>query len=348
MSVDRLTTLERRLAILERRQRVSVVMAFVGFAALGIASQTINTGAQNTAAIRAPFRIVNVRGEDIFSVTQAGSETRVSILKGDAVASMWAADADSASLSLGGIKSKAMVRLGVNFNGEGTGSSLLMADDTDELLSVEKGSVEISAPLTVAPKDVPTLRVEHDVVTVTNSMTVRAGKGGNRTSLGPTRLSIHGGDGTSVAASLGLDDAQRGMLRVGNPAGLRAALGFSKSGNGLSLGFFDKAGTDYRAALFASAEGSSLQLKSPKFGIDLNTDGTGSLVNLTNAAGFASAGLEVVTNGSGRLSIGNTAGETVVEAEVTNNGLGVVRAGPGGSGTTGPQGPPSAILGRRK
>jgi hypothetical protein len=347
MSVDRLALLERRLAVLERRRRSSLAIGFLGFAALA-ASQATGTGAQSTSQVRVPFHVVNASGDDIFSVTQAGSETRVNIVSRGNVVASWTADEDSASLSLGGTKSQALARLGVNFSGGGTGPSLLLADGTDELLNVKKGSAEISAPLIVAPKDVPALRVEHDVVTVTSSMTVRGSKGGNRTSLGPTRLSIHGGDGTSVAASLGLDDAQRGMLRVGDPAGLRAALGVSKSGNGLSLGFFDKAGPDYRAALFASPEGSSLQLRGPKFGIDLNVDGTGGLVNLTNAEGFAAAGLEVLTNGSGRLSIGNSAGETVVEAEATNTGLGVVKAGPGSSGSAGQQGPPSAILGRRK
>jgi hypothetical protein len=167
----------------------------------------------------------------------------------------------------------------------------------------------------------------------------------------PMGVYVLGADGVRVQAGLGIDEAQRGILRIGEPAGLRGTLGFTKSGNGISFGLFDKPGPDARVALYAAADGSSLQLKSPSGGIDLNTDGTGSLLGLSNVKGSAAVALEMRTSGAGRVTIGDAAGNTVVEAGVTIEGLGVVRAGPDLGGTTGAMSGglvvPRAILGRR-
>jgi hypothetical protein len=350
MSVDRLAALERRLALLERRRRSSFGIALLGFAALA-ASQVTRTDAQSTSQVRAPFSVVNARGEDIFSVTQAGSQTRVSIVDKGAVVAMWTGDEESASLSLGGTKSNALVRLGVNFNGASTGPSLLLADRTDELLSVEKGSVEISAPLTVTPKDVPALKVEHDSVTATNSMTVRASKGGNRTSLGPTSLSVHGSDGASIAASLGLDSSGKGRLVVGAPSGPRGVLGQPADG-GISFALFDAPGTQYRIGMLAAPMSSSfLKLYSGKRQAELTVNPASGSLHLFNEAGYAAASLDSTAGGFGKMSLGNAAGDAVVEAGMTTDGLGVVRAGPDLGGTTGAMSGglvvPRAILGRK-
>jgi hypothetical protein len=352
MSAERLAALEHRLAVLERRRRALLVIGGAGVVALAIASLMPAAQAQSTSQVRAPFSVVNSAGQEIFAVTQVGSDTRVTILHRGTVQTTWSADEDGALLALGGPNMKGVARLAVNFSGADTGPSLLMAAGTRNVMSVENDSAEISAPLTVLPKDdVPALRVEPDLVTVTSGLTIRASKGANRTSLGPTRLSIHGADGASIAASLGLDDAQRGMLRVGNPAGLRAAIGFTKSGQSMSVGIFDKPGPDARVSLFGGADGSSLQLKSPSGEVELNTDGTGGLIALSSAKGSAAVALEMKASGAGEFTIGDAAGNTVVEAGVTTDGLGVVRAGPDLGGTTGAMSGglvvPRAILGRR-
>jgi hypothetical protein len=347
MSDDRLTSLERRLSRLERQRRASLGLAVLGAAALGV-SLTTGTDAQSPSQIRAPFRVVNAQGKDVFTVTQAGAETRVSIVSDNKAVSMWTADSDSSSLSLtSGATSKAMVRLGVNFNGDNTGPSLLMADGAEELLVVEDNNVEINAPLTVAPKGTPVLRVEDTQATVTNALTVRARTGANRTSLGPTSVSVHGGDGASVAASLGLDTVGKGRLVVGAPTGPRGVLGQTADG-GVSFALFDAPGTKYRIGMAAAPMGTSfLRLYSGKRQVELDVNPTSGSLHLFNDAGYAAASVDMTPAGNGKLSLGDAAGEALVEAGMTTEGLGVVRAGPG-SRPPGPQGPPSALLGRKR
>jgi hypothetical protein len=351
MSVERLTALEHRVAVLERRQRSSLVIAGAGCAVLALASLIPATHAQSPSQVRAPFSVVNAGGQEIFSVTQAGSNTRVSIVDRGTVITTWSADAEGAELSLGVAKSKGLARLAVDFNGADTGPSLLLADSTDELLAVEKGSVEISAPLTVSPKDTPVLKVEPDSVTVTSTVNVRASKGGNRASLGPTSLSIHGGDGASVAASLGLDTVGRGRLVVGLPSGPRGVLGQPADG-GISFALFDGPGAQYRIGMLASPQSSSfLRLYSGKRQIELNVNPASGSLHLFNDAGYAAASIDATPGGFGKISLGDAAGDAVVEAGLTTDGLGVVRTGPDMGGTTGAMSGglvvPRAILGRR-
>jgi hypothetical protein len=83
--------------------------------------------------------------------------------------------------------------------------------------------------------------------------------------------------------------------------------------------------------------------------VELN-GGTGEL-NLYNSQGYAAIALKTGESGAGRLSIGDHAGNTVVEAGSTKAGLGIVRVGPRLGGTTGvSQGGmvlPNAIVGQK-
>jgi hypothetical protein len=58
--------------------------------------------------------------------------------------------------------------------------------------------------------------------------------------------------------------------------------------------------------------------------------GNGGIVEVSNANGIGVASLSASGAGSGQLQLTNAAGQTMVEAGVTVNGIGVVRAGPHG------------------
>lgn len=348
MAVDRLGELERRLATLERRRLSSLAIIAALVAALAAVSQRDGAQAQGGSEVRAPFSVVDARGRQIFTITQSGDRTRVQLLSGDNVTSIWSASPGDAMLFLGGPQSKGSARMAVNFAGPDAGPSLLLADTTDELLSVEKASVEISAPLIVSPKDLPALRVEPDLVTATGALHVRASKGGNRTSLAPTSLSVHGADGTSVAAMLGLDPSGKGRLVVGAPAGPRGVIGQPAEG-GISFALFDAPGTAYRIGMVAAPQSSSeLRMFSGKRQAELSVTPAGGSLHLFNDGGYAAASVDMTPAGNGKISLGNPAGDSIVEAGLSTDGVGVVRVGPrmgGPSGTA--SGPPRQLVGRK-
>lgn len=346
MSVDRLTALEHRLAVLERHRRSSFLLAVTGCSALALAGLIPSTQAQGTSQVRAPFSVVNAAGQEIFSVTQAGSDTRVNIVDKGQVVATWSASDDGASLTLGGTKAKGFARLAVNFDGAGTGPSLLMAKSNSNVLRVEDDSVEISAPLTVLPKDdKPAFRVQENLVTAIGELTVRSDKGNNRTSLDATKLSIHGAD-AAVAASLGLDAAGKGRLAVGAPNGVRAVLGHPQAG-GISFTLWE--GAAPRLSMLAATNSSTLGVYSGKRSAELNAGPSSSHLNMHNDEGYAAVSLVSSGAGSGHLMLGNAAGDTTVEAGMTNEGLGVVRAGPRMGGVVGFEGSlPWAILGKKQ
>ena len=321
MSIDRFLELERRLAVLERQRRFSAVMAAVGLIALVIGLQMTVTEAQTPASVRAPFRVLNSAGQEVFAINQVGSDTRVTISHKGAVVSTWSAGDESAMMSLGNAQSKGVVRLGMDFLGSDTGPSLLLSNGTHDLLNVDNNSVDIDAPLTVSPKDIPILKVEQNLVTVGEALSVRASKGGNRTSIAPNRVAVHGGDGVAVAASLGLDNAGGGRLAVGGPGGPRGVLGSSPE------------------------HGISLQLSEGKRSVVLLAAPAGGSLRLNNDAGYSVASLEMTTGGNGLMTIGSAGGDPLVKATVSTDGVGVVRTGPvGGAGYS----PPTEIIGRLK
>ena len=323
MSADRFIELEleRRLAVLERQRRWSAVVAAVSLIALVIGFQMTMTEAQTSASIRAPFRVLNSAGQEVFAINQVGNDTRVTISHKGAVVSTWSAGDESAMLSLGNAQSKGVVRLGMDFLGSDTGPSMLLSDGTHDLLNVDNNSVDIDAPLTVSPKDIPILKVEQNLVTVGEALNVKASKGGNRVSIAPNNVSVHGGDGVSVAATLGLDATGKGRLVVGTQ-GSRGVLGTAADG-AISLQVTDGKGS---AQLRAAAGRSS--------------------VRVVNNAGYGVVSLENTAAGNGMITVGSDAGDTLVTVGISTDNVGVVRTGP--IGGRGYNNPPTELNGRLK
>jgi hypothetical protein len=164
----------------------------------------------------------------------------------------------------------------------------------------------------------------------------------------PAGFYAFGSDGKTIQASLGLDDTLKGILRVGDSNSARGVLGHTKAG-GVSFALYDAAGDAYRVGLLAAPDNSFVRLNSQKHAVHLNADGTGAAVHLFNTAGSAAASLQSTSSGFGKFSLGNPAGDTMVEAGTTN-GVGIVRAGPmiGGPAKYGLTGLPYAIIGTVK
>lgn len=411
MSHDRITVLEQRVAELERnlttecsgraahatagRARVWVAPLVVGLA-LGVASAGTTTRAQvapTTATVRAPFRVVDSGGEAVFSVENVGGGARVTIKDRNSGSVTLGASDGGGFLVVGG--AQGFVRMGVDFQGAGTGPTLELKSGAEDILSVTAKAVSIKAPLTVSPNNAPTLQIANRTIKVTGALSTHdadgnelvamgrhsggtflrvgadktggvsigrvvggfvsvRGFGGKERMLlgfpdldqGPV-LQVRGDDGVSIKASLGVDDVGAGRLVVGDPAGARGVLGRAKSG-GASFALFDNAGADYRVGFLAAPDNSFVRLNSQKNAVHLNADGGGAAVHVFNSAGSAAASLQSTTSGFGKFSLGNPAGDTMVEAGVSTDGVGVVRVGPKASCTTGALAQPCRIVGQKK
>jgi hypothetical protein len=165
----------------------------------------------------------------------------------------------------------------------------------------------------------------------------------------PFAVTVVGADGQTPQASLGLDDRQKGRLRVGDPGGARGVLGTTSSG-GVSFALFDGPGSDYRVGLLAASDMSFVRLNKSKVAIHLNVDGNdGAALHLFNQLGNAAASLRSMPGGNGQMTLGNPSGDTTVEAGTTTDGVGIVRAGPriGGPATNNLTGLPFAIVGKK-
>jgi hypothetical protein len=343
MSTDRMVALEERLARLERQRRVSAGLVIASLTML-VATQTAAPHAQPgpDTKIKAPFKVVNNVGETIFSVESTGAETRVSVLDKDFVVAGMNGSKDGAILH---VSSKdGVARLGLNFDGPGTGPSILMKDADGEVFTVGSKEASLKAPLTVTTGD----SGKEDALQLIGSMSVRDSKGRRGASITPSVVRVHGGDGIAVAASLGVDDAGKGRLAVGLPTGPRAVIGQPASG-GVSFALYDGPTKDYRIGMLAvPGDVSYFRLTSAKQQATITVNPTTSAFNLFNQSGHAAATLSSGTSGTGQLELGDEDGDTVVEAGATNEGLGVVRAGPRMGGVVGFEGSlPWAILGKR-
>lgn len=348
MTPDRIAVLEHRIAELERKRRSTLTLSVLAVAFAAVVTHSVGIGAQggsDLSTVRAPFRIVNPRGEEIFTVTQAGSETRLSIFD-HGVASTVLAGGDGPSFLVLGGGSKGTARIGTDFEGLGTGPSILLKDSNGEVFRAGSKEVSIQAPLTVTPAKEPMLLVDNDNVRIFGTLAMRASKGSSA-SIGPSGLRILGADGAAVA-SLGVDDAGKGRLVVGLAGGARGVLGQPPSG-GISFGLFDAPGAQYRIGMSATPGSSSfLRMFSGKRSVDLTVTPASSAVHVSNDAGFASASLTSTANGFGQLELGDAAGNTTVEAGTTDEGKGVVRVGPRMGGVVGFEGSmPWALLGKK-
>lgn len=340
MSADRITVVEHRIAELERRlaqlekagrapmPRRTAALPSAGVLALGLIAASVVQGGgtraqdiQQPLTVRAPFRVVNAIGDNIFTIEQAGSETRLNIVDAGRVVASLSSGYGASSLNLGGEKGSA--QMAVDFDGPGTGPSLILKG-SKEVLKVAAGAATINAPLVVSPKDAPVLRVDPEMVTVSHSMSVRAAKGHHRTAIAATGLSVYGADGASTVAGLGINSTGNTRLIVGSSSGPRGVMGLLSSGE------------------------VSLALLHGKRNIGLSVGADTGNLHLSNGTGFTAVSLDVAADGRGEMTLGGVDGATLVEAGVTDSGLGYVKTGPSGRIPATPEGLPSAILGRKQ
>lgn len=344
MSTERIVSLDARLARLERERRVSAGLVVLSLGLL-VASQTAGPQAQSSASpatVKAPFAVVDARGQTIFSVENVGSETRVNLVRDDKVLAGFNAGVEGSVLHMSAKQSVA--RLGVDFAGAGTGPSIMMKDAEGDVLTVGSDAATLKAPLTVSSGDAS----KEEALSVIGSVSIRDSKGRRAASVGSSGFSVYGSDGVAVAASLGVDAAGKARLAVGLPTGPRAVIGQPASG-GVSLAFYDGATKDYRIGMLSvPGDVSYFRMTNAKQQATLTVSPTDSSLHLFNASGHSAATLSSTTTGAGKLELGDEDGDTTVEAGTTSEGLGVIRAGPRMGGVVGFEGSlPWAILGKR-
>jgi TolA-binding protein len=144
-------------------------------------------------------------------------------------------------------------------------------------------------------------------------------------------------------------NASRARIMVGNPIGARAEIGPNEFG-GAVIGLFDSTNA-LRVALVGRQAEAELQLRGSKtLGVQLKSDDVGGDLHLFNAAGLGNARLTIGKGGAGSFTLGDAGGATVVSAGTLSNGIGIIKAGPGGFGPAGVAGgvmPASSIQGRK-
>jgi hypothetical protein len=143
--------------------------------------------------------------------------------------------------------------------------------------------------------------------------------------------------------------SSRSRLMVGNPIGARAEIGPDELG-GAAVAIYDSANS-VRATLIGRSTESHLQLRGSKASaVHVKADDVGGDVHLFNGAGSGNARLTIGKGGAGSFTLGDAGGATVVSAGTMGNGIGIIKAGPGGFGPAGVAGgvlPASSIQGRK-
>lgn len=195
---------------------------------------------------------------------------------------------------------------------------------------------------------------------------------GNIENIG-TGLFLRRGD--AQVADVSADKTGAGTVRIFG-AGDKIAASLSSVPDGGTLKTFNKEQKGV-AAVFAGSDGGHVALTGPSGGktavqlsvtptggkvrvfpaeggkarAELIADGDSGAMTVFNESGTSAAVVESGKSGSGHLVILNAAGENAVEAGATNGGMGIVRAGPAGSGPAGSLGggtsPASSIQGKK-
>jgi hypothetical protein len=137
--------------------------------------------------------------------------------------------------------------------------------------------------------------------------------------------------------------------RSGNVA---AILGAMTNLNGGRVSVFDGSARVSDAASIGFPEGGAymtLPRGADEEGVQIS--GATGEINIFNTQGYASVALKTGVSGAGRLTLGDVAGSTVVEAGSTVDGIGIVRVGPRLGGTSGMTKAglvlPNALVGRK-
>jgi hypothetical protein len=292
-------------------------------------------GERPTLTVRAPFAVVDATGRELLKVSDDASGAKIT-----APFRVTSNDRPILEMTDPGLKMRGS--LTVN-NSAGNPAALLESDSVGGAILTVGDSFRKAGAVTIGAAG------GNDGFV---GLATRAGKNGVLIGTPEERgmgVYVLGEDGDKVQASLGLDDGKKGIVRIGDQAAPHATLGHTKSG-GVSFALYDGPGPDFRVGLLAAPDMSFVRLNKSKNAIHLNVDGNdGGAVHLFNAFGNAAASLQSTPNGYGRLSIGNVSGDTMVEAGVTTDGLGIVRAGPriGGPATNNLTGLPFAIVGKK-
>jgi hypothetical protein len=153
-------------------------------------------------------------------------------------------------------------------------------------------------------------------------------------------------DGRLVAK---IDGDSGGGLFLYNRGGSRIAhIGAnSNAGEAGDVSVFSSRG-DKQTSLYSSSNGSGvLFLRGAGGGPAMVMSGDTLEFNIINPSGSPVVTLLSGTSGSGRIEVADAAGRNMVQAGVTVDGVGLVRAGPAGCQTVGALAQPCRIIGTK-
>lgn len=304
--------------------------------------------------VKAPFQVVDAAGHPILQVVEDGAGAR----KAPGILVSASAASGDASLSLLDKGGSPRIEL-ANLSKE---SGIALYDERSELragLGLD-GVIE-----TFDESGKPILIVGPDVSKSDAALRLGKDEDGMAVVVGP---------GPDVAR-LGSDEEGGGELTVSDPQGnARASLTgegtlqiWDSSDKGLLTVAEDVSSDDASVTIGGEEDGTRIKINSTK-SVIMGTDGgvagfaayqggrplssltlteTGAHLNLANGGGTTVVSLEVSPAGNGRFQLGGSNGQATVEAGVTTDGRGVVRAYPLGSPGAGLVGMPGTfILGR--
>jgi hypothetical protein len=372
---DRLSDLERRLALAERElattlaqvralqvqerprtnRRRDGVIGLLGVSLLVFAvTRAIDIEAQSAGpqvlTVKAPFRVVDANGKVILSAD--GQSQRASLTVG-------ALGSGSTTIGVGASGSGYVLvsnpsgtdgfALG-QYRGSTMGAHLVAADGqtvaaTLSLDGSGKGQMIVGDPKSGGA----TVGVGRSGA---GGLIVRRGDGNNGIVLGqldgrPMSLGVFGDNAKELVS---LQTGQKGgSVKVMTSTGAAvAALLAGDTGGGVAL--TGPAGGKSAVSLSVDATGGKVRIF-PQAGGSTQAElssqqAGGGAVNVYNSAGEAVVWLEATGQGQGRLQIGRT-GTIYVDAGVSASGLGVVAAGPQVGGPPAGLVTPNFLLGRR-
>jgi hypothetical protein len=365
MSHDKLTELERRLAMAERdveetreqvralleaarsrkhrARRLALVSFILAFVVMGALVTKAQGGRPEVLTVRAPFQVVGGGGKVLLSVEQT-PEGLAKLVVGDAksgLAALGVGQSGDGYVIIRNATGKDAVALGRD-RGIGMGLRLYAADGVTVKGSLALGlgnepifSVGDSASGGV---DAGVGKSGAGFVTVrraTSKVAFDLSQLGGR----PMALRILGENGKDLVRLT--TDATGGYVHVLNAAGVPVGgLLSSASGGGLALTGPDGG----KSAISLSVEPSGGKVKvfpqnggSAQAELSAAPDGGGA-INVYNKAGEAVGWLQATSGGNALLEIGRN-GKIYVRAGVLENGRGIVMAGPDAGGA-----PPGMVI----
>ncbi len=325
--------LRDRVAAAERRSTLSRAVAaacgVAAFATLPFATQAQSSG----STVKAPFQVVDAAGKVVMKAEMRDGRPQVSIAE-SVVAGTGASGAGFMIVRTATGQDGASIG---QHRGNKMGVRVIGAD-----------GVTSEASLTLDARNAGLLEIGRDQgggafigvgASGTGYANIRNGDGKVGASIGKwygagMGLSLIGVDGQTVQGSLVLDSANRGRLSVGVPNAARGVLGLNADGNP-TFTLFNAANQPGAALLTTGAKSEVFVQSKGQTARVIADDGDGSLVSLFRGSGGPAARLSAGPGGNGELTLGDAAGQTMVQAGVATGGFGIVRAGPRLGGVSG-------------